>query len=423
MMSVMAYIWALTTVAVFMVLTVRYLLGRRQGYGEMMAFGFAFYCALPFAVYGFDLYEGGPGDTLWGRSFEVAYKNSFMVLAIFSFWCGAFVSGGLMPALKFWRGLNSPLSPVVLRGSFVFLFLLWLFFVFQARDGLFSGYGGEYRPDLMGPLATVNLLATMVLLNIRQFSIFDWTKKTYLGLLVVNCAILLSMGGRMYVMVSCICFFMQYINKHNKFVMRLRVLIFLFASIFALAMVGVWRLPVDFDWKIVWITALAEPVLTSISMGSYLDCGDLNFIQFPWNFLGSIANFIPSFFFSNKEDFLPGLDSDGHCLYSPFGATHVLAALLGNFGVIGSMVFLFLFAWFLKSLANVCTRGWWFNYYACGLLPFIFYRDGFLIFNKVLLGSGLLLAVIMVAASRLRWCSLGKRPIVKILYGPPSLEV
>lgn len=420
----MAAVWAFLTIALLLAVVCGYLQGRRLRHGIVMAFGFAFYCTLPFAVYGLDLFEGGPGYALWGREFETAYKNSASVFLLFLVWVVSFVCGGFMPALKVGSGLDRPVSPAVLKLSFILLVLLWIWFIFQARGELFSGYGDEYRPDLMGPLATVNLLVTMLVLNMRQYAVVGWAWKAYLMLLVVNCVVLLSMGGRMYVMVSLVCLLLQHVNDHAREpAARLKVMILVFAGIFVLATVGVWRLAVDFDWRLVWITALAEPILTSISMGSYMDCGELDLVRAPLNFLGSIVNFVPSVFLPEKGDMLLSLDPAGRCLDSPFGATHIFSALLGNFGILGSIIFLFFFSWFLKTLLKMSNRGWWFYYYVCGLLPFMFYRDGFLIFNKVLFGTGLLLAVVLVAASRVRWSSLRRRSSVAVVFASWRQEV
>ena len=158
----------------------------------------------------------------------------------------------------------------------------------------------------------------------------------------------------MYVMFSLTCLIVQYINEHaRKPFLRFKVMLIVFLAVLGLAMVGVWRLGLDFDWNLVLITALAEPILTSISMGSYMSCGEIAPFLMPLNYLGSIINFGPSVFIPNKMDMLPSLDPQGNCLDSPFGATHIISALLGNFGVLGSLVFIFFFAWFLKTLLYV----------------------------------------------------------------------
>jgi hypothetical protein len=122
----------------------------------------------------------------------------------------------------------------------------------------------------------------------------------------------------------------------------------------------------------------------------------------PWNFIGSVINFIPSIILPNKNDLIPPLDPSENCLVSPFGATHIFSALLGNFGILGSPLFLLLLSWFLRFLRKNGGRNIWVYYYVCGLLPFMFYRDGFLIFNKALISTGLLSALVLVFLSRMR---------------------
>ena len=91
--SVVAVIWAIFTLGVLAAVVFRYLLGRRIGHGAMMAFGFSFYCTLPFAVYGLQLFDGGPGNEFWVREFEAAYKKSpimlfWFLVGVLAFYCG-----------------------------------------------------------------------------------------------------------------------------------------------------------------------------------------------------------------------------------------------------------------------------------------------------------------------------------------------
>jgi hypothetical protein len=105
---------------------------------------------------------------------------------------------------------------------------------------------------------------------------------------------------------------------------------------------------------------------------------------------------------TNKGSLVPELDPTGQCLFTPFGGNHIGPALLVNFGLVGAAWFLAVFSYLLKASRTVNPRGWWLHYYICGLLPFILFRDAFMVLNKALIGSGLLIAIALVWMDRLR---------------------
>lgn len=399
----MIYIWALFLFAPLAIILLRYLSGKQIADGSMLLFGLSYYCSLPFFVYGTNGYEDGPGALIWSESFQSLYGMSLTVVIFFAAYILSFLFGKALPVPSIWTGLNRPLGTRVLNSSIVLLFSLWLVFAYKARANLFAGYTVEYDPLLMGPLATVNLISVLVLLNIKQWRQSKPAETILLILLLANSILLLSMGGRMYVLAPLISLFLQYINTNAKAVMSRIKLFFVFSVlIFALLAIGVWRLGERLDLSTVLVLGIAEPILTSISMTSLYDCEGVGFFHFPYNFLSSIINFLPSAIFPEKIDFLFDLDPSGKCFYSPFGATHISAALFFNFGIFGTSIFIIFFSAFLKSLRLVQKNGWWLYYYVCGLLPFMFFRDGFLIFNKALVGSGILITLFICFMSRLR---------------------
>jgi hypothetical protein len=124
-------------------------------------------------------------------------------------------------------------------------------------------------------------------------------------------------------------------------------------------------------------------------------------LSVPANFFGSIVNFIPSAFIADKVALVPTIQESGRNFESPLGATHLLVALLGNFGWLGTLVFACTFGWFMASVRKVAPRGWWLYFYLCSLLPFMFFRDGFSIFNKAAFFNGGLLMWFIFMADRM----------------------
>jgi hypothetical protein len=399
----MSYVWGFLAFAPLLAVWVRYMSGRTVLDNSMLLLGLGMYCFMPFFAYASGSFVDGPGEAIWSREFEALYAAGTTFLAVTVGLAFAFGIGQLPPAPALGRSLNVALSRASLRRLLLALLVLWAFFAYRARDVLGQGYMTDYRADLMGPLATVNLVALLGLLNLKQWRQSRQLDLCYSALLLVNSFLLLSMGGRMYVVTPFIALFLQYINtRRRKPAERAKLLVIVATVLGTLMLVGLWRLDAAIELRLLVLTALAEPLLTSISLASYASCGHIEILSAPTNFLGSIINFVPSIILPDKAELVPELDPTGECITAPFGAIHLGPALLANFGIVGAACFLAVFSYLLKASRTVHPRGWWFHFYICGLLPLMFFRDGFLIFNKALIGSGLLIAIALVWMDRLR---------------------
>lgn len=398
----MLAVWLLLAGVLSLALVGRLLSGRTLSHGSMLALGLLLYVAAPFIAYGAGLYTGGPGEEIWSASFERLYARSPQALAVLAVLTAAFLAGHavgreIQPTRFFEVTLSAPL----VTGVLLVLTAAWLLFLFQAREMLFAGYLLGYRPDLMGPLATVNLCALLVFLNLDGAPDRRRLRLAFGALLLANSIALLSMGGRLYAISTLLGVLLQWLNSPAGRRPRARVTGFagLVAAVLALAAVGIWRLgDADAGLSLGHIL-LAEPVLTSISLGSLLDCPLVGLLDAPRNYLSSIINFVPSALLPGKSEWMVDLDPSGNCLASPFGATHLGAALLVNFGLAGAALVVAGFALLMRWLA--VRPGNWLHAYLCSLLPFMLFRDGFLIFNKAFFATGLLLAAVLVLADRL----------------------
>lgn len=394
--------WYALAVGMPLVLMVSYLRGDAIGHAQMLALGLWAYCVVPVVAYATDAFQGGPGEALWSAAFERLFERRAIALAYMAALVLAFLAGRLLPTGRGATSWDRPLHPVVAGGLGVPLVAVWLYYLVQARELLFSGYAIAYRPDLMGPLASVNLVAVLVLLNLWQWKTSPKLILGYGLLLAVNSTALLSMGGRMYFVAAGVAVSLYLVNSHRgrRPVVRAGGLAALVAVIGSMALISAWRVSETINLPTLGKLLLAEPVLTTISLGTLLDCPPVEPVAVPWNFLSSIANFVPSALWPEKEALMQDLDPSGNCLSSPFGATHLGTALLLNFGLVGSLAAATLFAWALRWLQGTGS-GWWLYYYLCSLLPFMLFRDGFVIFNKAFLATGVLLALALLGASLL----------------------
>jgi hypothetical protein len=403
----MLSIWSISILVGVGILLARYLCGKLMLEGSMLLFGMVFYCFIPFFAFGSGIYELGPGAEIWEMEFSQIFAAEHYAFALFILYYFSFKFGWFLPSPSLGARFNTAISDRYKYFFAVALTLSLLYFGYNARDMFGAGYALEYNHLLMGPLATTNLLLTLVCLNIRQWEDFKLFNKEiiFVFLLTLNSLLLLSMGGRMYVIIPVVAFFLQQINKEPAlFQERLKYLVRVLCFLVVFIFVGVWRLGADFGsdlkfWDFI-VTSLGESILTSISLASYFQCKDLPFFQIPFNYLGSFFNLMPSFVFPTKSSFIPELDPLGTCVYSPFGATHIGAALIINFGVIGTFIYFVAFGFVFKSFRKVQKNGWWLHYYFCSLLPFMFFRDGFVIFNKAFM-TGLIFAFFVSKKFRL----------------------
>lgn len=396
----MIYVWASLAIIVPVWLLQQFVRGRPVGHGQMLALGMLIYVVAPFLAYQTSAYDDGPGSVLWEAAFERLASRSELALWVGGFLTVAYLLGANFPTRSSASRLDRPFGLRLLQLSWLGLAALWTVYVLLARELLFSGYLIAYRPDLMGPLANISLATLLIYLNLEQWQQSPRLRWAYGGLLALNSVVLLSMGGRLYVAATLVAVFLQHFNgaTGRRPAARLAGLATLFAAVALLSLVGLWRMDGELDLGATGTLLLAEPVLTSISLGTLLDCSMIDLVAVPRNFSSSIINFIPSAVLPNKDELMVELDPGGNCLASPFGATHLGTSLLVNFGLLGSFVIVFLFALAMKLLRGR-RPGWWLYHYLCSLLPFMLFRDGFLIFNKAFFATGLVLALVLLALS------------------------
>ena len=393
------WVWGAAALALTLLLALYFLSGRGIGHRFVLVLGVLIYAVVPFFAFSTGLYDGGPGQAVWERSFEGLYMHGALALGVLLLLVMAYMAGDLLPRPHRFIAFDRPLALAPLTAALAGLSILCAYYIFQSRELLLSGYLLDYRPDLMGPLATASLATLLFLLNLCQWRQSQTLLRAYAGLLLLNSAALLSMGGRLYVAATVVGMALFWFDRPALRAPKARLVGLLLAmlAVLLLGLVGLLRVDLEIDLVTAGQLLLAEPLLTSISLGGLADCRLVDWINVPTNYGSSIINFIPSALLPDKERWLVDLDPGGNCLASPFGATHIGTALLVNFGVGGAMLMVAAFAYLMKWLRR--DGGWWLYYYLCSLLPFMLFRDGFLIFNKAFFGTGLLLALIMVMLS------------------------
>ncbi|KKY69295.1 hypothetical protein OA40_05605 [Morganella morganii] len=262
---------------------------------------------------------------------------------------------------------------------------LWL----QGKDLYFQGYSSGYHSNIMGKLATLQILL-LSLLFISKKKSFSFI--FYSVLFALNSLLLLSMGGRMYIILSVFSV-MAFCFKYNK--PSIKVIASVLAILVILVIVGMWRLD-GVKFELFFYILFAEPVFTSFSLLSFAANNALPIIGIPINFVNSFVLVLPSFIL-NKEDIIINVSDMGFDYISPLGATSLFVSLLGNFGVLGSFVFIYLFSKIL-SISRQSSKIYFqcFYYISCGVIPFMLFRDSFGISLKVMILTGLIFPYIFI---------------------------
>jgi hypothetical protein len=364
-------------------------------------FGYVFYLFIPYLVGVTNAFSGYPGMELYQGFFRLIPKGKLLQYMLVTLsWLPAFYLGHLSFKLfvRHKRSLQLfPANPTTRAVSYVGLLLLLVLVVFAylGRASLLGGYG-SYDVAARGKMSTLlvifNFFLLYQLLSAQKPSFFLVTGT------MLTAMLLLSMGGRMYVMQT----FLIYLIYKTSFAARRwqlsRIALVLLAGFLVGSFMGLWRMNTSFKWDRAAYSLLAEPVFTWFSTSTYLISNDIPVVSIPWNFLTSFLNLIPNTIISLK----PYLVSTGSMVknyQNPLGADSVWSTVVINFGSAGSFLFIFITGFMLNLLRHFSERSrFWAVYYicVCGMLPFQFFRDGFYIIHKQLYFNFLLFPAIIL---------------------------
>lgn len=419
-MAVDTLLWLVALVAATATVFARYLRRRVVGDVEMMLVGFVVYIAGPFVVFALGWFADMPGIASWRDFFHAADARSAALLLFSAALAAAYALGRSGCRSRVGCSLDRPIPQRTVFALLILTTGFWGLLVAGKRHLLFGGYGVDYDVELIGQLGTINLLVVVVLLNSRQYGRRGWLYRGFQTLFVANSIALLSLGGRMYVLTGLVALLLQSLTRHPGVRSRLGALLVLITVLAGLVAVGVWRIGAAFEADFYAYIATAEGLFTSMSLGSFLSNNGMPALALPWNFAGSVANFIPSAIVGDKSTIVPSIIDAGYFYEAPLGATHVYVALLGNFGWLGAPCFAAALGWSLAALRRVDRRGWWLYHYVCALLPFMFFRDGFSIFNKAAVYNGVILVALVLLADRLSWGRFRLRPSARRSIGAAS---
>ena len=386
---------------------------------HLFLFGYIFYLFTPYFVGANNLFEGFPGMELYHRYFHLIPADQLgLYMLITLSWGLAFLLGHCcFKLLVPYKRTLEPFSPTATSYAVsyvgIVLCVVFLAFVYLARNSIFGGYG-SYDISARGKMSTLLVIFNFFLLY--QLVSRQRTSIWLIAGTIVTALVLLSMGGRLYVMQTFIVLLIFKtsfsIRKWNgSKILGFSLAAFLIASAF-----GIWRMGSTLGFDKAAYLLFAEPSFTWFSTSTYLASNEIQLISMPWNYLTSFFNLVPNTIVS-LEPYVISTYSMVKDYQSPLGADSVWSNIVINFGSVGSFFFVFFTGFMLNWLRHLSENSrFWAVYYimVCGMLPFQFFRDGFYIVHKQLFFNFLILpAIILIILKMIIYLqsSLGKKPL------------
>ncbi len=340
--------------------------------------GWFYYLMIPIIAIYFDLFED---VKVWSNYVSDNFNYplvSYCILVIIAYTLGsssAKINWKINPCIKYSKLISWIFIPI-----YCFLFL---YFTFAAREFIFTGYQNGVDASLVGPIATLEMALLFHYLFCRIFN--NARPGTLTGiLLLLTSIILLSMGGRIYVLsaLTSIVFYGWNWGNFN----RIRLIILMILAVCLVVGLGMWRVG-DFNTGVIIFYIVAESLFTSISAFTLFQGGGWNWLDYPSNFIISFLNIIPVFLWSEKQFILDSLSTVYPDIEAPFGALNVVASSVSNFGYLGGLFFIGLVGFIMGMIQKISKYPLMrvLYCYLVGLLPFIFFRDPYTVQVKLVL--------------------------------------
>ena len=372
----------------------------------LFLFGYVFYFLTPYLFGISDAFAGLPGVELYQSFFKKIPQEQLVSYAMItltwlpSFYFGHFCFSLLKPYKKSLRLF--PQTELTKGVDFIAVMLTSALavFAFISRNSILGGYG-SYDISARGKMSTLLVLYNFFLV----YQLISRQKVSYLLMAgaAVTALLLLSMGGRMYVMQTFLVLLVYKTSFAAKRFSGMQFLVFGIAGFILATFVGLWRLGISFDPVTASYSLFAEPVFTWFSASAYLGSNQIPLFQIPMNFLTSFFNLLPNTFYNFQSLVVP-TSRMALNYQNPLGADSLWTNVVINFGAAGSPFFFFITGFLLNFLRhNSENSRFGATYYilVCAMIPFQFFRDGFYLLNKQLFFNFLLLPAIVLLLIKL----------------------
>jgi hypothetical protein len=393
----------------------------------LFLFGYIFYLFTPYFLGTGRIFEGYPGIDLYQSYFQLLPANRLQTYLLVTLsWLPAFFLGHYFYELFFARPaslLKYPTSPVSqsMWVVSILLFLLLIVFTYLARNSILGNYA-NYDVGARGKMSTL-----LIIFNFFMMYLLIGEKAKPILIMsgtVITAAILLFMGGRMYVFQTFIIMLVYKTSFSSQRWTVPKIILFSGLGMLVGSAFGLWRMGSALGFESASYSFFAEPAFTWFSTITFLSNNEIPLFNWPANFLSSFVNLVPNTLVSLRP-YLVSLESMAAGYKNPLGADSVWSTIVINFGSIGSVIFIFITGFFLNFLRDNSYRSRFGAVYyimVCGMLPFQFFRDGFFILNKQLFFNFLIFPASILFSLKLmiylqkKWMAvnnLGNAPVTR----------
>ncbi|MGI8546429.1 MAG: hypothetical protein ACR2M1_03705 [Gemmatimonadaceae bacterium] len=400
----------------------------------LFSLGFLFYSVFPFALAQLRPLDTDPALNAWYRVFNASMTSrqvtvylSFSLLMYLSFVAGAKFGRRLQIASPTHAARELRFDPVVLDLIWAPVLLVAALYVWRVRGGLFTGYANYASVyQNVGTLSALSLvLLSLAFLRVAYrrraagSGLARLAPAIYATAYGVIATLLLSLGGRLYI-ASAVLMALVYFSVYVRRIGYLRLGGFFTVGGVLAGAIGTIRIGGQLSPQAVAANLSSESLFTAFSLIRFVGAGRLELINWPRYLMGDLVNLVPSAILPMKTAlFLHGPAQDGYVVFAPLGALHMFLSFMVNFGLVGSMAFLFLLGASLSLLrkqrwpaAQVCYA------MLSGCMAFTLFRDPFSVsLVKNMFEFSLVVPLIIVGAAHVATV------VGTAHHGPPGRDV
>lgn len=267
------------------------------------------------------------------------------------------------------------------------LFLL-LLVIYKNRSILFTGYMGysgmerQYTGMFSSILLMICLGGLLHIVYSTKEKFIIGIKSVWFILFIVIAMTLISTGGRLYVASGIIAFICLYAVFYKP--IKLSYLIGIAGL--GMGLMAIWGyLRVGGSGESGFSILLnsmyylvAEPIYTSYSLVKYMSTYSIALFRVPISLISAFVNLIPAIVFPNKADYIVTYKKLGYFVDAPLGALNSFTSYNIDFGLFGSVIFIFFLSYYLEKMRKKDKNIWKVVYVMLSSsLVFTFFRDPF----------------------------------------------
>ncbi len=360
----------------------------------LFSIGFIVYWISPIAIGESQLFSDVSAMPVWYGLFDKIPQD---ILALYLLMClsiyGAFCAGTLL-CQRLRPGNRTEARPFFFDRRLLNVFLglgvaAEVVYAVLLRNDFFRGYTTGDASTNVGTRGSfvaisVFLLSLALLYSLKRqekspgISFRSAISHHFFAVYLVAAVMVLSLGGRLY-SVSSILMLLVYRSVYFQRITYRSVLLIALSALALSGTIGTLRLGSGLSLGEVAFNLVSEPLFNSFSLLQFLVDGRLNLVSTPIFLASDFINLIPSAVFPQKAEFLLNPEDYGYHVFSPLGSQSTFFSFIINFGVFGSMLFMFGLAFSLQTLRargrSLLSKTIYIM--VCGWLATTFFRDPF----------------------------------------------